>query len=147
MQPEFDDEDPIDPFDFWKGANFKLKAKNVAGYRNYDSSEFTKVAPLNSDDDVLEAIWKKQYSLSEFVSPDKFKTYEELKRRLNFVLGAKNVVIDEETENEDNERSRDLDDDLRNEIMSLQSSRNSTSSLSEDDEDPLEYFQKLTEED
>lgn len=147
MQPEFDDEDPIDPFDFWKGANFKLKAKNVAGYRNYDSSEFTKVSPLNSDDDVLEAIWKKQYSLSEFVSPDKFKTYDELKRRLNFVLGAKNVVIDEETENEDNERSRDLDDDLRTEIMSLQSSRNSTSSLSEDDEDPLEYFQKLTEED
>lgn len=147
MQPEFDDEDPIDPFDFWKGANFKLKAKNVAGYRNYDSSEFTKVAPLDSDDDVLEAIWKKQYSLSEFVSPDKFKTYEELKRRLNFVLGTKNVVIDEETENEDNERSRDLDDDLRNEIMSLQSSRNSTSFPSEDDEDPLEYFQKLTEDD
>ena len=58
MQPEFEDETPINPFDFWQGANFKLKAKNVAGYRNYDSSEFAAVSPLLDDDDALEALWK-----------------------------------------------------------------------------------------
>ena len=65
MQPEFEDEEAIDPFDFWQGANFKLKAKNVAGYRNYDSSEFAAVSPLLDDDDAMEAIWKKESSLSE----------------------------------------------------------------------------------
>ena len=62
MQPEFEDEEAIDPFDFWQGANFKLKAKNVAGYRNYDSSEFAAQSALLDDDDAMEAIWKKQYS-------------------------------------------------------------------------------------
>ena len=98
MQPEFEDEEAIDPFDFWQGANFKLKAKNVAGYRNYDSSEFAAVSPLLDDDDAMEAIWKKELSLSEFVAPTQFKTYEELKIRLEYVLGSKrsNNVIEEE---------------------------------------------------
>ena len=69
MQPEFEDEEAINPFDFWQGANFKLKLKKVAGYWNYDSSEFDRVAPLLDDDDALEAIWKKQYSLQQ--SPQK----------------------------------------------------------------------------
>ncbi len=74
MQPEFEDEEAIDPFDFWQGANFKLKAKNVAGYRNYDSSEFARQDALLEDDDAMEAIWKKEYSLEEFVAPDQFKS-------------------------------------------------------------------------
>ena len=74
MQPEYEDETPINAFDFWQGANFKLKAKSVAGYRNYDSSEFASVSPLLDDDDAMEAIWKKQYSLAEFVAADQFKT-------------------------------------------------------------------------
>ena len=74
MQPEFEDEEAIDPFDFWQGANFKLKAKNVAGYRNYDSSEFAAVSPLLDDDDALESLWKKQFSLAELVAGDQFKT-------------------------------------------------------------------------
>ena len=77
MQPEFEDETPIDPFDFWQGANFKLKAKNVAGYRNYDSSEFAAQGSLLDDDDTMEAIWKKQYSLAELVAADQFKSYDE----------------------------------------------------------------------
>ena len=68
MQPEFEDEEAIDPFDFWQGANFKLKAKNVAGYRNYDSSEFARTSALLDDDDAMEAILKKEYSLEDFVA-------------------------------------------------------------------------------
>ena len=82
MQPEFEDEEAINPFDFWEGASFKLKAKNVAGYRNYDSSEFGKVEPLlGGDDDALEALWNKENSLSELVAADQFKDYEVLKKR------------------------------------------------------------------
>ena len=88
MQPEFEDEEAINPFDFWEGANFNLKAKNVAGYRNYDSSTFGKVTPLlGGDDDALEALWKTQRSLAELVSADQFKSYDDLKKRFNQVLG------------------------------------------------------------
>ena len=73
MQPEFEDEDPINPFDFWKGANFKLKIKQVAGFWNYDSSEFGKVEALLDDDKALEGIYDKVNDLSEFVAPDQFK--------------------------------------------------------------------------
>ena len=87
MQPEFEDEKPINPFDFWQGANFKLKIKKVAGYWNYDSSEFGRVEPLLDDDDALEAIWKKEYPLTAIAGVDQFKPYEELKKRMNYVLG------------------------------------------------------------
>ena len=89
MQPEFADEDPIDPFDFWKGANFKLKVRKVAGYINYDKSEFESPSPLlNGDDALLEELWNKQYSLKEFTDPSNFKSYEQLKQRLDEVLTA-----------------------------------------------------------
>ena len=88
MQPEFEDEEAINPFDLWEGANFNLKAKNVAGYRNYDSSSFGKVTPLlGGDDDALEALWKSEASLAALVAPDQFKPYDVLKKRLDTVLG------------------------------------------------------------
>ena len=88
MQPQFEDEDPVNPFDFWKGANFKLKIRNVEGYRNYDKSEFDAPGPLLGDDSKLEDIWNKQYSLQEFLDPKYFKTYEELKAKLDGVLST-----------------------------------------------------------
>jgi hypothetical protein len=139
---------PIDPFDFWQGANFKLKAKNVAGYRNYDSSEFAAQGALLDDDDALEAIWKKQYSLAEFVNPSEFKTYEELKTRLSSVLGTKSVRVDEEVAEEE-EYSRgpvkELDDDLRSELNNLQPTRRATAPVEDDEDDALSYFAKLAE--
>lgn len=87
MYPEFEDETGFNPFDLWEGANFKLKIRQVEGYRNYDKSEFDKPEPLSDDDDKLEAIWKQEHSLQEFVSPDKFKSYEELEKQLHKVLG------------------------------------------------------------
>ncbi len=148
MQPEFEDEEAIDPFDFWQGANFKLKAKNVAGYRNYDSSEFANPSSLLDDDEDLEAIWKKQYSLAEFVSPDRFKSYEELKTRLNSVLGNKGTSRYQDPEVEDEEDYRgpapSLDEDLRKELNSLQPTRRSTVDEDED-EDALSYFARLAE--
>jgi hypothetical protein len=149
MQPEFEDESPIDPFDFWQGANFKLKAKNVAGYRNYDSSEFASQSALLDDDDAMEAIWKKQYSLAELVAADQFKSYDELKKRLDYVLGTKGTrrqdpeVADEESTSRG--PIRELDEDLRSELSSLSSSKSSSYSDDEDD-DTLNYFTRLAAE-
>jgi len=87
MHPQFEDEKPMNPFDLWAGANFKLKIRKVDGYRNYDKSEFDDNGPLSDDDKELERIWKQEYSLQELIAPDQFKSYEELKKRLNLVLG------------------------------------------------------------
>jgi len=87
MNPQFQDESPVNPFDLWEGANFKLKIRQLEGYRNYDKSEFDSVEPLLDDDNQLESIWKSEHSLQEFVSPSNFKSYEELQAKLNRVLG------------------------------------------------------------
>ena len=86
MQPEFQDEEPTNVFDLWEGANFKLKIKKVAGYWNYDSSEFDSVSALSADDSELEAIYKQEHSVESFTSKEQFKSYEDLERRLNLVL-------------------------------------------------------------
>ena len=88
MQPSFQDETPMNPFDFWEGGNFKLKIRQVEGYRNYDKSEFSdKVALMEGNDEKLEAVWQQEYSLKEFLDAKNFKSYEELKARLDKVLG------------------------------------------------------------
>ncbi len=87
MNPQFADEEAINPFDLWAGANFKLKIRQVEGYRNYDKSEFDKTGPLLKDDEKLEEIWKSEHSLQAFLSETNFKTYEELQARLTKVLG------------------------------------------------------------
>ena len=88
MQPAFEDEEPINPFDFWKGANFKLKIRKVDGYWNYDKSEFDSVSPLFDDDEALEEVYSKQYALAEFNATTNFKSYSELKTRLDMVLSG-----------------------------------------------------------
>ena len=92
MQPAFDDEIAVNPFDFWEGANFKLKIRKVDGYWNYDKSEFEAPSLLFDNDDKLEEVWKKQYALKEFTAPTNFKSYSELKNRMDAVLAGTTVV-------------------------------------------------------
>jgi hypothetical protein len=101
MNPEFDDESALNPFDLWEGANFKLKIRQVEGYRNYDKSEFDKPEPISQDDAELEKVWKSEHSLQELLDLKHFKSYEELKTRLEKALGVaqdKNNVMDEPEE-------------------------------------------------
>jgi len=153
MQPEFEDEDPINPFDFWQGADFKIKIKKVAGYWNYDSSEFARPGTLGDlEDSELEELWKKEYSLAELTAADQFKSYDDLKKRLDYVLGntPSRRRVDEEVENEDDDRgsytpdfgarSKPVPQDLKDELASL-----SSSSSSDEEDDTLSYFQKLAE--
>jgi len=99
MQPAFEDETPVNPFDFWKGADFKLKITRVAGFWNYDKSEFAETSTLGGfNDKELEAIWKEEHSLAAFTADDQFKSYDELKQRLESTLkGNYNKPVDAET--------------------------------------------------
>ena len=152
MQPEFEDEEAIDPFDFWQGANFKLKAKNVAGYRNYDSSEFAAVTPLLDDDDALEELWKKQYSLAEIVANDQFKSYDVLRARLEAVLRTGTTTRVQEPELEDESEGRGSIREVEESVKSTRSPAVDSKlekdgwSKAEDDDDALSYFAKLAAE-
>ena len=142
MNPEFDDEKPLNPFDLWAGANFKLKIRKVEGYRNYDKSEFEDPAPLLEDDDDMEAIWKGQYSLAELVAPDKFKSYDELKARLDKVLSEQAGYSRKSEE-----------DDVPFERVARPSAAPSVGKtapakkVAAHDDDDLEFFNKLAEDD
>ena len=89
-EPAFEDETkPMNPFDFWKGANFKLKIRKVDGYWNYDKSEFEGVSQIKENDEQIKSIWSSQHPLKPFLDPDNFKTYDELKEKLNIDTGSK----------------------------------------------------------
>lgn len=144
MQPQFEDEEPINPFDFWKGSNFKLKARNVEGYRNYDKSEFESASPLLEDDEALEKVWNKQHSLSEFLDPKHFKTYEELKAKLEQVLSA--------TGNTTSRVDRvELAEDAPRQVAAAPKAQPKPTVKREvdldDDEESLSYFAKLANDD
>jgi len=154
MQPEFEDETPINPFDFWGGANFKLKIRKVDGYWNYDKSEFESSNVLLDDDDAMEAIWKKEFSLAAVVAPDQFKDYEVLKKRLDYVLGNKTSYSSRVTEEDSYEEFVETKTQEDNVLEELENSfRKSkaptpvqqTSSDDEDEDDALSYFQRLAE--
>jgi len=129
MQPEFEDEKPINPFDFWKGANFKLKIRKVDGFWNYDKSEFEAPSAILDDDSAIERIWKEQYSLADFTAPSNFKSYDELKTRLDAVLSGKQVVSNQTVEDEP--------------IASPKVDTKPVESKQGEDEDTMDYFNKL----
>jgi len=146
MNPEFEDESAINPFDFWEGANFKLKIRKVEGYINYDKSEFESPSALfDGDDETLENLWKKQYPLKEFSESTNFKSYKQLEERFNVVTqgSANNKTIESETEHEvsrmENERFSDP----------TSNSGDSVSPPVTDDEDSgdaFSYFERLVKE-
>jgi hypothetical protein len=152
MQPEFEDETPINPFDFWQGANFKLKIKKVAGYWNYDSSEFERPGALLDDDDALEALWKKEYSLAALTAADQFKSYEDLKKRLDYVLGNKGTprFQDQETVEEEEDfrrQNRGEEPSFTPKFSSAPTPAPEPSlETTTEEDDALSFFQKLAEE-
>ena len=140
MQPAFEEDSPINPFDFWEGADFKLKLRKVDGYWNYDKSEFADPSALSKKDDELEEIWGKQYSLKEFTDNSNFKSYDELKKRLDVVLSGTTTVgnVTEMTTSFDDSPEVSVVVDTKEEPAP-------TITVSEDD-DTLSYFEKLAEE-
>ena len=138
MQPEFPDETPINPFDFWDGANFMLKIRKVDGYWNYDKSDFEKTSQLKSTDEELEAIYQKQYSLAEFLAPTNFKSYDELKARLDAVLTGSVTtgktaaqMVEEDTT------------DFTPQFKSAPTPEPASVPFDDDEDDAMSYFEKL----
>ena len=136
MQPPFPDTDPINPFDFWEGANFKLKLRKVDGYWNYDLSSFDGAAALSDDEDKLESVWGSEHSLSEFTAPSNFKTYDELKTRLDMVLSGVTKTSTVETLMEDEPTAP----------VKVNTKPKPAPTVSTDDgDDAMSYFEKLAE--
>ena len=133
MQPEFEDEKAINPFDFWEGANFKLKIRKVAGYWNYDSSDFDSPKALFDNDEKIEEVWKTQYALNEFTAATNFKSYEELKTRLDAVLSGSVTVGNVAEEIEDAPIAAPVVDTKPVE----------STSTKEEEDDTMDYFAKL----
>ena len=134
MNPEFEDEKPVNPFDLWEGANFKLKIRNVEGYRNYDKSEFESPAALFGGDDAkLEELWKSEHSLKEFMDKKHFKSYDQLKQRLDKVLGFEGVPIASKA-------SEEVISSKFNDEPPFD-----TTTKSSGDDDDLDYFKSLAE--
>ena len=133
MNPAFEDETPINPFDLWKGANFKLKITKVAGYQNYDKSEFMSPSALSDDDEELEKIWKSEHSLSELVADKEFKSYDVLKARLEKVLGlaGDEPVAKTTVEQMKSTPTKKVDEDVPFDVSS--------------DDDDMAYFAKLAD--
>lgn len=134
MNPQFEDETPINPFDLWEGANFKLKIRKVEGYQNYDKSEFESSAPLSEDDDELERIWKSEHSLAEFLDEKNFKSYDVLKARLNVVLNTTDTI-----------QTPSKPQTIKEESKPSKTAESSKSWDDGDDDETMSYFEKLAQ--
>ena len=130
MNPEFQDETPLNPFDFWEGANFKIKMRQVDGFPNYDKSEFTDVCPLSEDEKKMEEVWGQQYSLNEIIEEKNFKQYAELEARFNTVIAR-----------------IDHGDGSSEFVGNIEESTGDPVASGEKTDDTLDYFKKLAEQD
>ena len=134
LNPEFQDETPVNPFDLWEGADFKLKIRTLDGFVNYDRSEFDSPTPLlGGDDEKLEELWNKQYKLQELVAPDQFKSYDELKTKLDRILGKVEQIQEPSAPSV-------FESTAKSDVVI------STSSEADEDDDAMSYFAKLAEE-
>ena len=134
MQPAFEDETPINPFDFWEGADFKLKIRKVDGFWNYDKSEFAAPSPIADDESKIETIWKSQYSLAEKLDASNFKSYDELSTRFHAVISGTTTVgnVSEEMS----------DEPIATPVIDTKPVESPVTSKEEED-DTMDYFSKL----
>ena len=142
MNPAFEDETPINPFDLWKGANFKLKIRKVDGYQNYDKSEFESAEALFDDDNKLEEVWKSEHSLKELINEKNFKSYDQLKGRLEKALGLNHVE-----EGQEEFVAKTTVQKMKEEVKPKKTLEEVDAGLVEDEVDEMDYFAKLAEED
>lgn len=148
IQPEFPDDQPVNVFDFWQGANFKLKIRKVAGYINYDKSEFEEPSALMGGDDAkLESLWKKQHALKEFTNTENFKSYDELKSKMDSVLrGGSEGKAKTAEEMEEIEEAESRFGSAKSKPAPKMPEKKSSVDEDAEEEDALSYFEKLAKE-
>jgi len=147
-RPTFEDEKPVNVFDLWEGTDFKLRMRRVEGYPNYDQSVFVEPSPVaESDEKILEVV-NKQYKLSEFLDRSNFKTYEELKTKLEVTLSGEgmdtsaNDLVDAMPTAEPKQFAEVAEPQAKAAPVVSEPSIAST-----DDDDVMSYFQKIADED
>ena len=154
QNPSYEGDEKIDPFDMWEGVNFRLNVSEVAGFPNYDKSKFdTRPSPIAESDEEIEKIWLQRHDLSEIVSPKAFKSYDELKERLNKVLGATSARSNFENFDEDEEEEKStttskfdfsaMDEDEEEKPVSTKETKKSSPAPKTDDDDDLDFFKSL----
>lgn len=150
MNPSFEDEKPVNPFDLWEGANFRLKIRMFEGYPNYDKSEFDSPSALFDDDEEIEKIWMQSHSLKDIIDPKNFKPYDELKAKLHQVLGIAGSDADLRSK-----AAASAEEDLYDELdMSkaqpskkeapAPSMKEQASPVDDEEDDDLEFFKNLS---
>jgi hypothetical protein len=148
MNPQFEDEDAVNPFDFWEGANFRLKIRMVDGYPSYDKSEFDSPSALHDgDDEKLEEVYNNLHSLQELLDPKYFKSYEDLEARLHRVLGISDQT---ETRKASPKTSTVVEDEDEEDLdvsakvgKSKAAAEIPSSDVSDDDDSDLAFFREL----
>ena len=152
-RPTFEDEDPVNVFDLWTGADFKLRQRKVEGYPNYDQSVFLEPSPIAESEEEILAIVNQQYLLKDFTDPSKFKSYDELSKKLETVLNGKasNPVRDA-VEDEDDipqvRQERPVASESKKVSNTKVSVARSEPDLSgDDDDDTMQYFRNLVNDD
>ena len=146
MNPQFEDDKPIDPFDLWTGANFKLKIRKVDSYQNYDLAEFDSASPLFDDDDKLEQIWKSEFSLKEILDTKNFKDYATLEARLKRVLGQNNQSKYKTAEDYTTKSLDNIEDEnfIKETVAEKKTTASfATAKVDDEDDDDMSYFSKL----
>lgn len=144
MNPEFEDESPVNPFCFWEGANFKLKIRRVKGFVNYDKSEFEAASQLlDADEEALETLYKTQHSLQQFIATTEFKKYEVLKDRRADVLNENDEKKTSTRSSAADHAEEDVDDDEVSEPVVTTVAADSDEEIS----DAKSYFEGLADED
>jgi hypothetical protein len=145
-RPTFEDEEPVNVFDYWEGANFKLRMKTVEGYPNYDQSTFAEPSAIADDDEEILAIAKQQHKLSEFLDAKNFKSYDELKKKLDMVLNGDFVgMTAEEIAEQEDRPVMEAPQPAAKPPVKVASKPAKEPSVTDDDDDVLSYFQSLTE--
>ena len=143
MQPEFADEEPINPFDFWAGANFKLKIRQVEGYRNYDKSEFDSISVLSEDESYLEGIYNSMHPIQEYLDPTTFKSYDELKKKLDSVLGVQSEPTMHQQSQMNQEMPAATPREMPPQTLEEMTMSDDTPASDDGDDDTMSYFAKL----
>lgn len=148
MQPQFQDEEPINPYDFWEGADFKLKIRKVEGWVTYDKSEFSAPEGLfDGDDERLEEVYNKLYSLQDFVDPKNYKSYADLKAKLNKVLGVEAGNASAAPSTLPETAAAPTIAASQPAMAEPEATASPAPSAADDEEDTLSYFAKLAQQD
>lgn len=143
INPEFEDEESFNPFDLWEGAPFKLKIRNVEGFKNYDKSEFGDRGPLLESDEAMEKVWKSQYNLSEVIDPKNFKSYGELKTKFDTFISPSSLSKTASADNGGDDEEIPEKTTSPSNTFSMPSKNVNKQSSNDDEDDDLELFRNM----